>query len=199
MCYHCGLVSVTSGVQSDRLLLDLGKVRSGGEHVERRYAPAMLQGALAELEGADFSITAPVELSFDIRKQGDEYRLEGRVVTTLEVGCSRCLESFPLPVACEFDLRYLPQVANAGEGEREVDPDDLTVAFYRDEVIDLGHLMSEQFYLVMPMKPLCSTGCRGLCPSCGTNLNRSSCGCDTSWHDPRLEGLRALLENRRSK
>ena len=42
-------------------------------------------------------------------------------------------------------------------------------------MIDLGQLMQEQFYLAVPMKPLCREDCRGLCPVCGTNLNTGSC------------------------
>jgi uncharacterized protein len=110
----------------------------------------------------------------------------------LELACSRCLEPFELPVDAEFDVRYLPQSENTGE-EREVEEDDLTVAFYRDEVIDLGQLLEEQFYLALPMKPLCRDDCQGLCPSCGVNLNVETCGCQVRWEDPRLAGLKALM------
>jgi uncharacterized protein len=193
------LVSVRDHAQGDQMLLDLARVRFAGDRVERRYQPAVCMAAMAELQAADFTVASPVDLAFDIHKRDDEYRLVGRVSTTLEFTCSRCLEPFALAVAGEFDLRYLSQAVNAGAGEREVEADDLAVAYYCDEVIDLGHLMSEQFYLAMPMKPLCAAGCRGLCPACGANLNRASCECDTSWHDPRLEGLLAMLETRRSE
>ena len=59
--------------------------------------------------------------------------------------------------------------------------------------------MREQFYLALPMKPLCVETCRGLCPACGINLNQASCECDTAWQDPRLAGLKALLRNGRSE
>jgi uncharacterized protein len=72
----------------------------------------------------------------------------------------------------------------------------LTTAYYVDDQIDLGQLMSEQFHLVLPMKPLCRETCRGLCPQCGTNLNAGSCECRTTWEDPRLAPLKALLKDR---
>ena len=53
---------------------------------------------------------------------------------------------------------------NTGEGEREIEEDDLTTAFYENDEIDLGQLMREQFYLALPMKPLCRDDCQGLCP-----------------------------------
>ena len=64
-----------------------------------------------------------------------------------------------------FDLRYQPHAANTGEGEREIEEDDLTTAFYENDEIDLGQLMREQFYLALPMKPLCGDDCRG-CARC---------------------------------
>ena len=79
-----------------------------------------------------------------------------------------------------------------GEGEREIEEDDLTTAFYENDEIDLGQLMQEQFYLSLPMKPLCAGDCKGLCPMCGTNLNRGTCACDPQWEDPRLAALKAL-------
>ena len=47
--------------------------------------------------------------------------------------------------------------------EREIDEDDLATAFYREGMLDLIELMREQFLLALPMKPLCSEACRGLC------------------------------------
>ena len=91
-----------------------------------------------------------------------------------------------------FDLRYQPARANTGEGEREIEEDDLTTAFYDNDEIDLGQLMREQFYLALPMKPLCRDDCNGLCPKCGTNLNPRPCDCKREWEDPRLAALKAL-------
>ena len=108
--------------------------------------------------------------------------------------CSRCLEPFTFPVDADFDLRYQPHSANTGEGEREIEEDDLTTAFYENDEIDLGQLMREQFYLSLPMKPLCSDDCHGLCVVCGTNLNRGTCDCKPGWEDPRLAALKALKE-----
>ena len=59
--------------------------------------------------------------------------------------------------------------SNTGEGEREIEEDDLTTAFYENDEIDLGQLMQEQFYLALPMKPLCRTTARGCVRTCGTN------------------------------
>jgi DUF177 domain-containing protein len=169
------------------IALDLSRIRTAHEQFERVYEP----GAL-DANQDDFRVIAPVSLAFEIHKDKQQFHLVGRVGTTLELLCSRCLEPFTWPVDAEFDLRYQPHTQNAGEGEREIEDDDLGTSFYRNDEIDLGQLMQEQFYLSVPMKPLCSDDCRGLCPVCGTNLNRGSCQCNARWEDPRLAALRSL-------
>lgn len=172
--------------------LDLSQIRSGREHIERIYQPSAFEAAA----GDDFRVTTPVALSFDIDKDKAQFRLRGGVTTVLELTCSRCLEPFSWPVEADFDLLYLPQIENTGEGELEIEADDLATAYYRDDTIDLRQLLVEQFQLALPMKPLCSNACRGLCPECGTNLNRDTCDCEPTWQDPRLAGLRDLLSDR---
>lgn len=168
------------------MLLDLSKIRTPHERYDQVYR------ADAFTSGGEYRIVEPVALAFDIFKDKDQFRLVGDVKTVLELPCSRCLESFRWPVDSHFDLRYQPHAHNAGEGEREVEEDDLTTAFYQNDEIDLGQLMEEQFYLSLPMKPLCADDCKGLCPQCGTNLNRETCDCKRDWDDPRFAALREL-------
>ena len=169
--------------------LSLRSLQDAHEHVEKRFEPSLF----SPTEDDVFRVVAPVMLSFDIdRQEPGRYRVAGHLTGEIELACSRCLEPFTLPVASDFDLRYVPRSENAGEGEREVEEDDLATAFYDDEQIDLKHLIMEQFQLALPMKALCNDACKGLCANCGTNLNTGSCNCDTKWEDPRLAALKAL-------
>lgn len=170
------------------MILELAQLRQPETEFSRRYEPAAFEG-----RSGDFRVIAPVVLRFTAYKDKDRFRLVGTVSTVLELTCSRCVEPFPLPVESAFDVRYLPHSENAGE-EREVEEDDLSDGFYRDERIELGQLMEEQFYLALPMKPLCRQDCNGLCASCGANLNVETCDCQVRWVDPRLAGLKALMK-----
>jgi uncharacterized protein len=172
------------------MLLNLNAIRSAQERYEKVYRPEAFAG-----DPDIVQVVEPVSLAFDIFKDKAHFRLVGTVTTTLELPCGRCLEPFTLPVDASFDLRYQPHATNTGEGEREIEEDDLTTAFYENETIDLGQLMREQFYLALPMKPLCVDHCRGLCASCGTNLNRETCSCKIEWEDPRLAVLRTLKDD----
>jgi len=177
------------------LSLNLAKIRTGREGIdkirfEQVYAPDAVAG-----ESDVFTVAAPVDLAFDVTKDKDRFGLAGRVRTTLELSCGRCLEPFRYAVDAAFDLRYLPRSVNTGEDEREVQEDDLSTAFYENDTIDLGQLMREQLYLSLPMKPLCSGDCKGLCPQCGANRNRAACACRRDWEDPRLAALRAFKKD----
>ena len=167
--------------------LDLAKIRQAQTRFDRTFEPSEVQ------MGDDaYEVAAPVHLGFDIHKDQDKFRLVGALRTELELPCSRCLEPFRLPVNATFDQRYLPQAEAAADGETEVAEEDLETSFYRDEQIDLNELLREQFYLALPMKPLCRDDCKGLCPQCGTNLNTGTCECDPGWEDPRLAALKEL-------
>jgi uncharacterized protein len=176
--------------------LDLSHIRQPDTLLERRYEPS----AFAEGD-EDYRVVERVALDGTIHKDKDRFRLAGTLVTSLELRCGRCLEPFRLPVDAHFDLRYLPEAdATVGDGESEdveLGADDASATFYADDAIDLGDLMREQFYLALPMKPLCRADCKGLCPQCGTNLNTDTCQCQVRWEDPRLAGLKALIPDRK--
>jgi uncharacterized protein len=167
--------------------LELTRYRQPLTHFDRTFSPEDVAQP-----GDSYAIVAPVALEFDLHKDKEKFRLEGRTSTELELACSRCLEPFRLPVDAAFDLRYLPASAMSGESEAEIADDDLETSYYRDDRIDLNELLREQFYLALPMKPLCGEGCRGLCPQCGANLNLAPCGCSPDWTDPRLAALKAI-------
>ena len=171
------------------MLLDLSKLRGQREHVERTFEPSAF-----DPQDDEYRVSAPVELSMDVQKSGrDTFRVAGHAKTRLEMACSRCLEPFEVPVDAAFDLRYVHQAENTGDPEQEIADEDLATAYYREGLLDVGELLREQFQLAIPMKPLCSSDCRGLCPTCGANHNRGDCDCAPKWEDPRLAPLKALM------
>jgi uncharacterized protein len=177
------------------MLLDLNRLHGPRERVERTFQPSAF-----DPQDEDYRIAGPVSLTMDVEKaSADAFNVKGQLAGTLELVCSRCLEPFEMPIETSFDLRYVPHTENTGEGEREIEEDDLTTAFYREGQLDVGDLMREQVQLVLPMKPLCSEGCAGLCPQCGANLNRTQCACSPTWEDPRLAPLRNLMNRQKEQ
>ena len=173
---------------------ELSPIRQPETEYHRVFQPADLSGGEEE-----YRVTGPVDLRMVIHKDQDRYRLVGTVKAELELVCSRCLDPFALPVDRSFDLRFLPAGTveprtDADDEEIEVEDDDVSLTFYRDEQIDLNELLREQFYLALPMKPLCREDCKGICPQCGTNRNTAPCECNPQWEDDRLAGLKTLLK-----
>jgi len=78
-----------------------------------------------------------------------------------------------------------------GEGIR-TKSDDLDISFYKGDRIDLTELIKEQILLYLPMQPLCSTDCKGLCPKCRKSLKDGPCNCEVKEIDPRFEVLKKL-------
>jgi uncharacterized protein len=203
------------------VFIDLDRVPPEGQAIDRTLA---LEGSY--IEGEEFRPLTPVVLSGRIQplasdEGGDPgrdgvFRLEGSMSCRIELDCVRCLEPFPMELAEELDLLYLPQSANVApagdEGTAEKDAADalaelsgrglereeLAVSFYRDERIDLSQMIVEQIVLALPMKPLCKPDCRGLCALCGANQNLASCECAPEDTDPRWAPLKMFQKSRRS-
>ena len=173
---------------------ELSQLRLPETEFNRVFQPAELPDGDEE-----YRVVAPVVLRMMIHKDQDRFRLVGHVKAELELDCSRCVEPFTLPVDRDFDLRYLPSTAGEPvkeDEDAEIEVDDVSMTFYRDEQIDLDELLREQFYLALPMKPLCTPDCRGICPQCGSNRNLNPCSCNPQWEDPRLAGLKTFIVKR---
>jgi uncharacterized protein len=218
-------VAIISRKQGTReVFIDLDRVPSEGQAVDRTFA---LEGPYIERE--EFRPLSPVALSGRLQpiasdRGGDPgregvFRLRGRMSCRMELACVRCLELFPINLAEELDLLYLPQSLNeapAAQTQEEpfakeyvgdeltelsgrgLESEELAVSFYRDGRIDLSQMIVEQIVLALPMKPLCKADCRGLCALCGANRNLMSCDCAPEETDPRWAPLKTLQKSRRS-
>lgn len=111
---------------------------------------------------------------------------KGMLHTAIQVACTRCLTPFEQPVAIELeDIINFPG-------------DDITpecpVRVNEDGWADLSPLIREYAWINLPVSPICSPNCQGICPRCGKNINLRECTCrDEEEIDPRWEALRELL------
>ena len=127
----------------------------------------------------------------DIRMRGD---YSGR----FEVPCARCVEPVEHPRAGSFDLLYRPIGVDAGAAERAISTSETEIGYYNGDGLVLEDVLREQVLLSLPEKTLCRADCKGLCPSCGRNLNTETCSCESAVTDPRwnaLSGLRSKIKS----
>jgi uncharacterized protein len=133
-----------------------------------------------------------VRLRGIVRNLAGRYRMEGSIEGTGNLLCTRCLAPVPWRVEEEFSAEFRPRGDSPGEGEFEIEDDELDVSFIGGELLDLEDVAAEQLMLALPMRIVCDEACAGLCPQCGGNRNvEGACRCEPEV-DPRWEALRGL-------
>ena len=138
--------------------------------------------------------TSPMEVSVTYYRSGRDLFFQGGLKGEVVADCSRCLESFPFVMEKNFDFVLTPEPLPTNKN-RELTEDEMGLSFYSGDDIDLSPYVREQTLLALPLRPLCSESCRGLCPGCGAELNRTGCEC-TSPGDPRMAVFRNLRVDR---
>ena len=111
--------------------------------------------------------------------------------STIDSECGRCLAYYPHPVHVEVQEEYVP-VLNPMTGERAALPEDSDICLIDEShILDLTSVVREYATMAAPMKPLCDQDCLGICAHCGSDLNRTDCGCELPV-DPRWSPLLQL-------
>jgi len=137
---------------------------------------------------------SPARADVLIRKIGDEVMVKGRLTGRLSFVCSRCLSPYEYPVDASFDLFYLPEDLDTMKDE--LDEDDVDSVFYRHRRLDLREIILEQLNLTIPLKPLCSEGCEGICAVCGQLRQEGRCSCLVQEHEARLPKLKNFVRDK---
>src|SRR5580658_10792724 len=100
-----------------------------------------------------------------------DIRIKGKLQTSVEVACARCLDPVVHAVDRSFDLLYRPQGIDSGHAELSVTDAEAEIGYYQGEGLLLEDVLREQLLLALPLKTLCREDCKGLCSQCGKNLN----------------------------
>lgn len=150
-----------------------------------------------ELDGV--KLRTPVKASLRISRISAELLINGSFTGSVELQCSRCLKSFAKDLTGSIEVVYHPIQELTEEGKHEVKDEELDMDFYKDDELDIQELIKEQVILSIPMKPLCSETCKGICSQCGTDLNAGACRCAKEYIDPRFLVLKNYTVTERSK
>ncbi|WP_280235441.1 YceD family protein [Nocardia cyriacigeorgica] len=110
-------------------------------------------------------VGADVELDLRLQAVSEGVLITGTVSAPLTGECSRCLESFDDEVELSLtELFAYPDSAT----EQTTSEDEM----YRmvDDLIDLEPVIVDALGLELPLQPLCTPDCAGLCPECGVRM-----------------------------
>jgi uncharacterized protein len=129
--------------------------------------------------------SAPVVARVDLTRLRTGLLMRLRLQTTIAGPCHRCLETAEVPVA--IDVReYQADEPEQGAEDEEV------CEYLEGDSLDVATWAADAIVLALPHRILCRADCRGLCPSCGADLNEGPCQCPPPEGDERWGPLRGL-------
>lgn len=185
-----GLVASTRQDNSIPLKIGLTQIPEEGLQLDGNIAAADLHFS----PGENVAFSTPVRLHGQLTKISEQVYFQGNVGGTMELLCSRCLESVGDQFAVTIRVVYLPPSSQAAaeSTERLDTSDELDLYIHDGIMIDLQPFIYDQVVLAIPMQPLCRPECAGLCPLCGGNKNEVSCACQDEEINPRFALLKQL-------
>jgi uncharacterized protein len=172
------------------MFLDINELAIHKIRIRKSYAPGTI-----DFHTNDFKQIEPLEVRGVAELIDGQIRVTGSFHTRVELVCARCLEEVTEEVSRDFDLFYRPATELAQEEEVRLNDDDTEIGFFQGDGIFLTDILAEQMLLAIPMKVICRSDCRGLCPQCGANLNSEECRCEARPLDPRLAPLARLKQD----
>ncbi|MEW6433263.1 MAG: DUF177 domain-containing protein [Myxococcota bacterium] len=184
------------------MLVKIEEIQEPGLELKEPIKAEVLTEALSDAPGYELVSSRPLSASF--KRVSGQVHLKGAFGATVKAPCRRCLKPVTLDVPVEFALRMVPEgrrrdededdeleaAKGSGRGRRKGKKDDdgqapVAASFELDEIdaepfdgktIDLDPVIREQVLLALPVTVLCREDCKGLCPTCGQDLNEQDCG-----------------------
>lgn len=135
-------------------------------------------------EEGDARPADPIRVTGRLSNAGEgRFYFSGRLESRAEMACRLCLEDVDVDV--DEDVNFLL----AETGAEEADDPDVFLYDPNARMLDLRAAIRETWLLSVPAYVQCSEDCKGLCATCGTNLNESSCNCTPTKNDSRWDAL----------
>ena len=161
-------------IELNQLTLDLSDLEEIGSSKD---LDLLIEFPPLEFRGRKVRVPEPLKLSLNIYLADKSFFLSGKLTGELALECSRCLEQFGFPINIDV--------------EKELEKSEI------EDIrnVDISDIVKNNVFLAIPIKPLCSEKCQGLCPECGQNLNDNECDCDTEKFDPRLAELEKFFDD----
>jgi len=166
--------------------IEISEIPDGGFSINEQISASLID------LGLEYEIPKPIIATIDIERVKDGGVAKGHIKFSIKQVCSLCLENFVSDITSSFEIQFKPALAESEREETELEEEDLDIVYIKGSEIDLFDLIREQVFLSLPIKPVCSSECLGLCPQCGANLNREKCGCGVETVDPRFAVLKKI-------
>ena len=124
-----------------------------------------------EFQGREVEFLTPIKIKGKyVTDKGDVY-ITSKAECDVMMSCDRCLEPVKETLVFEVDETYVRP-----DSIRANDEDIFT---YESNLIVMDEAIEQSLYLAIPIQVLCKEDCKGLCPICGCNLNKTTCDCNS--------------------
>ncbi len=174
-------------ISTDATVLRASDITEHGVRIEALEEPEWLVN-LPELwsEGDEYKPLSKISIDLQVTRVLKEISVIGNITLSIQSPCSRCVE----PV--KIELKPLVSLVLSPSDKIKEEDQDLEHETYQGDEIDISNYLREQIAISLPQKVVCSEECKGLCTTCGANLNNESCSCDKDQIDPRFAILKDL-------
>lgn len=169
------------------MIVDVTTLKDAQTQFDFSTSPAEI-----DLEDETAKLKDVVKVEAKLTKGIAQIDVEGRISGKIEVECNRCLQPVETNLEFPFDAAFVTAENYTQEKEAQLRVDDLEVAVFEGDKIDLTELVREQILLNLPTQIFCHEDCKGLCQKCGANLNLIDCNCKEEKIDPRWSALKKL-------
>lgn len=140
-----------------------------------------------ELGGEEIIFSQPVIVEGTATNVESGILVDCTIRTGITVNCDRCLRPFDIQIETTAVEEYVEGKNSRTAGSS----DEREFKSYKGSVLDISEMIEENILLSVPMKNVCSAACKGICPSCGADLNLEECTCSRQEVDPRMEKLKS--------
>ncbi len=144
----------------------------------------------------DVEVRSPIRGTLLFTNTGDLLLVRGALYASVELECSRCLRLFEMPLTCEVEEQVELRAIAARPFEHPqvtMVPEEGDTLFLEGNILDLTELIRQMLLVSLPIKPLHDLECKGLCPTCGADLNEGECACERQVGHPAFAALAKLL------
>ena len=154
----------------DTLVFDMKDLR----HEDFKEFETLVPPVSLGLNYEEVEFIKPLSCAVQLFRQGnDNVYVAADVETKISVECRRCISPFEVDITTTLELLFA--IGSESSEQREADE-----RFYDGETLDLSEDVRQSLTLEIPLWPLCSETCEGLCPECGAELNINACSCETA-------------------
>ena len=136
----------------------------------------------------EYHFSEPLSVKGSVSNNGKSLILKAVADGEMTTSCARCMKEITVPVRFRLD-------ENLARDDGEVSEDE-DVILFTDTVFEIDDIVLDNFLMNTTGKYLCREDCKGLCPTCGADLNEGDCGCSKENIDPRWASLLDIMKNK---